>query len=102
MLLEDALETLKREIESHYSSRIRLENEVEKECEKNNSMRLELQKKEADFRQNVKELERRAEKMRAEIEAERQYFHGKSEQLNALIYNLETQLTYKSLEAERK
>jgi hypothetical protein len=28
MLLEDALETLKREIENHYSTRITLENEV--------------------------------------------------------------------------
>jgi hypothetical protein len=37
---------------------------VEKESEKNNSLSLELQKKEADFRQHVKELERRAEKMR--------------------------------------
>jgi hypothetical protein len=50
----------------------------------------------------VKELERRAEKMKGEIQIEREYFQGKSEQLNTLIYNLETQLSYKSMEVDRK
>lgn len=51
---------------------------MEKEEEKNESLHLELQKKEADFRNQVKELERRVEKARSDMQGEREYFQGKS------------------------
>lgn len=36
------------------------------------------------------------------MQGERQYFQGKSEQLNNMIYNLETKLNFKTLEADSK
>jgi predicted RNase H-like nuclease (RuvC/YqgF family) len=81
---------------------VALENEVEKEEEKNQSLHLELQRKEADFRTHVKEMERRVEKARSDMQGEREYFQGKSKQLNAMIYNLETQLNFKTMEVDRK
>lgn len=102
MLLEDCCQLYQREVERHARSRRALENEVEKETEKNVSLRLELQKKEMEFKQHAKELEKRVERMKFEMESEREYFKQKSQELNALNYELQTSLQYKALEVEKK
>jgi hypothetical protein len=58
---------------------------------------MEYQRREHEFKQYMREQEKRMEFFKSQVESERQYFKLKSEELHKLNYELETKLNFKSL-----